>query len=258
MASLAGKVALITGASSGIGAATAILFAKHGVRLSLTGRNMDNLNKTKNDCLQVNNKDQPFLLTGDLTKESDVCNIMEKTIEKFGQLDVLVNNAGMLQVGGIEQVSLEQMDLLYKTNVRSVLQLMTLAVPHLVKTEGSVVNVSSVNGMRAFPNLLAYNVSKAAVDHLTRCAALDLAPKKVRVNAVNPGVIVTELQRRGGLDDIAYAKFLERTKETHALGRPGEPIEVARVIAFLASSDSSFITGATITVDGGRHVMCPR
>jgi len=118
--------------------------------------------------------------------------------------------------------------------------------------------VSSVNGIRSFPGVLAYNVSKAAVDQFTRCVALELAPKGVRVNSVNPGVIITELQRRGGLDQEAYVKFLEHAKVTHALGRPGEVKEVAAAIAFLASDEASFSTGISLPVDGGRHAMCPR
>merc|ERR1719481_2262863 len=123
-----------------------------------------------------------------------------------------------------------------------------LAVPHLVNAKGNVVNVSSVNGQRSFPGALAY---------CTRCVALELAPKGVRVNAVSPGVIITELQKRGGLSEEAYANFLERSKQTHALGRPGEAEEVAAAIAFLASDEASFSTGVTLPIDGGRHAMCP-
>lgn len=144
------------------------------------------------------------------------------------------------------------------TNVRSIYHLTTLAVPHLIKTKGNIVNVSSVNGIRAFPGVLAYCVSKAAVDQFTRCVALDLAPKQVRVNSVNPGVTITNLHKRGGMNQEQYEAFIKRSQETHALGRPGEPEEVARTIAFLASQDASFITGATLPVDGGRHAMCPR
>merc|ERR1719499_1929282 len=113
-----------------------------------------------------------------------------------------------------------QYDWLMDTNVRSIYQLCMLAVPHLVATNGNIVNVSSVNGMRSFPGVLAYNISKAALDQLTRCVALELAPKKVRVNSVNPGVIVTELQKTGGLDEEKYAKFLEHSKSTR-LGQGG-------------------------------------
>lgn len=101
-------------------------------------------------------------------------------------------------------------------------------------------------------------MSKAALDQFTRCAALDLAARQVRVNSVNPGVIITEIHKRAGMSSDEYQEFLKKCQETHALGRPGDAEEVAKTIAFLASDDASFITGASIPVDGGRHVMCPR
>jgi NAD(P)-dependent dehydrogenase (short-subunit alcohol dehydrogenase family) len=121
-----------------------------------------------------------------------------------------------------------------------------------------VINVSSVNGLRAFAGVLAYCVSKAGVDQLTRCAALEMAPHGVRVNAVNPGVTVTELHRRGGMNDEQYQAFLTRSKETHPLGRPGRPEEVAALIVYLASEDAAWMTGEPIPVDGGRHLTCLR
>ncbi|XP_063622299.1 3-oxoacyl-[acyl-carrier-protein] reductase FabG-like [Cydia splendana] len=251
----AGKVVIVTGASSGIGAATAVFLSKLGAKLSLTGRNVENLQKTVNDCDKAAT---PFSIPADLTKESDIENIVKKTVDHYGQIDVLVNNAGIIETGTIENTSLAQYDRLMNTNVRSLYYLTMLAVPHLLKTKGNIVNVSSVNGIRSFPGVLAYNVSKASVDQFTRCVALELAPKGVRVNCVNPGVILTNLQRRGGLTEEQYKAFLERTKETHALGRPGKPDEVAATIAFLASDLASNITGASVPVDGGRHAMCPR
>ena len=143
-------------------------------------------------------------------------------------------------------------------NLRAPFRLMRAAVPHLKERKGAVVNVSSVNGLRAFAGVLAYCVSKAGADHLTRCAALEMAPHGVRVNGVNPGVTVTNLHRRGGMDETQYAAFLERSKETHPLGRPGTPEEVAALILFLASDAPAWMTGETIPIDGGRHLTCLR
>lgn len=165
---------------------------------------------------------------------------------------------GVLESGSIETTNLEQYDRVFNINVRSIYQLSTLAVPYLLQTKGNIVNVSSVNGIRSFPNVLAYCMSKAAIDQFTRCAALDLATKQVRVNSVNPGVIVTEIHKRAGMSTEEYEAFLKKCQQTHAMGRPGEVDEVARTIAFLASDDASFITGASLPVDGGRHAMCPR
>jgi len=257
MNSLVGKVAIITGASSGIGAATAIHFAKLGATLSITGRNVENLQDTAKKCVANGAKD-PLLIQADLVKEQDCTKIIQETVAKYGKFDVLVNNAGVLELGSIENTSLDQYDRVMNINVRAIYNLTMLAVPHLEKTEGNIVNVSSVNGIRSFPGVLAYNISKAAVDQFTRCVALELAPKKIRVNSVNPGVIVTELQKTGGLDAERYEKFLEHSKTTHALGRTGEAIEVAKAIGFLASEDASFSTGVNLPVDGGRHAMCPR
>ena len=144
-------------------------------------------------------------------------------------------------------------------NAKGVFLASKAAIPHLAKQEGaSIVNVSSVNGMQSFGGVMAYCASKAAVDHMTRCAAVDLAPLGIRVNAVNPGVTRTELQKRGGQDDATYAAFLERSKVTHPLGRIAEPSEVASVISFLASPGASFMTGAILPIDGGRGCLGAR
>jgi NAD(P)-dependent dehydrogenase (short-subunit alcohol dehydrogenase family) len=149
-------------------------------------------------------------------------------------------------------------DAMMDVNVRAPFRLMREAAAALVERRGAVVNISSVAGLRAFPGVASYAVSKAAVDQLTRCAALDFAPSGVRVNAVNPGVVVTNLHRRGGMDEAKYAEFLERSKTTHPLGRPGRPDEIADLVAFLVSPSSAWITGETIAIDGGRHLTCLR
>ncbi|XP_047674137.1 3-oxoacyl-[acyl-carrier-protein] reductase FabG isoform X1 [Tachysurus fulvidraco] len=257
VSSLKDKVALITGASSGIGAGTAVLFAKLGAQLALSGRDMNNLSKVSKQCEECGGK-KPLLVPGDLTDEDTVKKTVEETVAHFGRLDVLVNSAGILAMGTIETTDLAQYDKVMNVNVRSVYHLTHLCVPHLIQTKGCIVNVSSVNGQRSFPGVLAYCMSKSAIDQFTRCVALELAPKQVRVNSVGPGVIITEVHKRAGLDEVQYKQFLEKCKVTHALGRPGEVDEVAQAIAFLASEAATFITGVNLPVDGGRHAMCPR
>ncbi|KAI5721468.1 hypothetical protein M8J77_021178 [Diaphorina citri] len=252
-----GKVILVTGASSGIGAATALHLAKLDAKLAITGRNVEQLNKVSESCQSVS-KNKPLVIQADLTSEEDTKRIIDTVVKHYQKLNVLVNNAGILEAGSIENTSLEQYDKIMNVNVRSIYHLTMLAVPHLISTKGNIVNVSSVNGLRSFPGVLAYCVSKAAVDQFTSCTALELASKGVRVNSVNPGVTLTNLHKNSGIDQQAYQNFLERSKETHALGRVGNPEEVAKAIAFLASDDASFTTGEHLTVDGGRHAMCPR
>lgn len=252
-----GKVVLITGASSGIGAATALHFAKLGASLSLTGRNEESLTKIAGDCYKLS-KVKPLVIVADLNDDEETRNILESTVKHFDKLDVLINNAGVLGFGTIETTSLKQYDEIFEINVRSVYHLTMLAVPHLIKTKGNIVNVSSVNGIRSFSGVLAYSMSKSALDQFTRCTALELSSKQVRVNSVNPGVVLTGLQLRSGMSEEEYDKYVQRTKETHALGRAGKAEEIAESVAFLASDKASFITGVNLPVDGGRHAMCPR
>ncbi|XP_038223029.1 3-oxoacyl-[acyl-carrier-protein] reductase FabG-like [Zerene cesonia] len=253
------KVVLITGASSGIGSETAIEFSKLGAKLVITGRNKVNLDNVAKLCQEISpQKLEPLTIIADMNSENDVANIINKTISQFTKLDVLVNNAGVLESGTIESTSLEQYDRVMNTNVRGPYYLTMLATPYLIESRGNIVNVSSVTGMRSFPNVLAYCMSKSALDQFTRCVALELGQKGVRVNAVNPGVITTGLHKKGGMNTEEYEAFLKKCAETHALGRPGDAKEVSSVIVFLASDAASNITGATLPVDGGRHAMCPR
>lgn len=259
MARLDGKVALITGASSGIGEATSLRLAYQGSSLSLTGRRKEVLHIVAGRCHEKGIPREQILVTvGDICKEDDVADIVEKTLKHFGRIDILVNSAGILKSGTTENTPLTVYDEIMRVNLRSVFHMMQLAIPHLKKTKGTIVNVSSVTGLRAFPNVVAYNMSKAGLDQLTRTAALELAADGVRVNAVNPGVIVTEVHKRSGMTDAEYAEFLEHCKTTHAMGRAGTADEVACAIGFLASNDASFITGQTLAIDGGRSIMCPR
>lgn len=251
-----GKVVIVTGASSGIGAGTAELLAKQNASLVLVGRNDEQLQKVVNNCEKYTKN--VLKVIADVCNEEDAKRIVRVTIDKFSKLNVLINSAGIIGSGTIETTTLDQFDQIMNVNVRALFRLTQLAVPHLIETKGNVVNLSSVCGLRSFPNVLAYNMSKSAVDQFTNCVALELADKKVRVNSVCPGVIQTELHKRGGMDESAYAKFLEHCQKTHALGRAGNVDEVAAAIVFLASDAASFITAVQLAVDGGRHAMCPR
>ncbi len=252
----ANKVALITGSTSGIGRACALKFAAAGAHIAAVGRNETSLSQLKKEIESLNGK--MLSVRADLAVGAAADDVVTQTLENFGRIDVLVNAAGHIANGTIEDTSLNAWDAMLNINLRAVFTLMQKALPSLIETRGNIVNVSSVTGLRSFPGVLAYCVSKAGVDQLTRCAALELASKGVRVNAVNPGVVVTEIHRRGGMSDDQYAAFLDRSKQTHPLGRVGEASEIAELVFFLASDSASWITGATYSIDGGRALTCAR
>ncbi|KAI4468567.1 hypothetical protein MML48_2g00001817 [Holotrichia oblita] len=252
-----GKVVLITGASSGIGAATAIHFASEGASLALTGRNTQNLEEIARKC-EENKGVKTITIVADLNVEDDIKNIVERTINTFGKLDILVNNAGIFKIGTLEETSVQDYDAVFSTNIRSVYILTKLVVPYLEKTKGNIVNVSSLAGTRPLPGLIVYCMAKAALNQFTKCLAVELAAKQIRVNSVNPGTIDTDIFRRAGMNDEENKQYLARGKAIHPLGRVGQPEEVAMSIAFLASSQASFTTGETLAVDGGRNIVCPR
>jgi len=251
-----GKVAFVTGATSGIGHACAIGFANEGAKVVCIGRKPEALKDVAQKIRDLGA--EVLTIEADLSEVEQAEQAVKRATEVFGGIDVLVNAAGHISTGTIENTSLEAWDDMMNVNVRAAFQLMQKAVPSLIERRGNIVNVSSVTGLRSFPGVLAYCVSKAALDQLTRCASLELAAKGVRVNAVNPGVVVTQIHKRGGMNDEAYAAFLEHSKTTHPLGRTGRPEEIADLVLFLASDKASWITGATYSIDGGRGQTCAR
>jgi NAD(P)-dependent dehydrogenase (short-subunit alcohol dehydrogenase family) len=250
------QVAVVTGASSGIGRATAMRFARSGAAVVAVGRSREALSDVASALTTQGSEVE--IVEADVTVDTAARRIVQSALDRFGRLTTVVNAAGIIGSGTIETTTDAQWREMLAVNVDAPFRLMRAAAQALAATKGSVVNVSSVTGLRAFPGVLAYCVSKAAVDQLTRCAALEMAPAGVRVNAVNPGVVVSNLHRRGGMDADRYAAFLEHSKTTHPLGRPGEPAEIAELIYFLASDGAAWITGETISIDGGRHLTCAR
>lgn len=247
--SFEGKVIIITGSTSGIGAACAEYFAKEGALLALVGRNRANSKKVVEKIKAAGVKNEPLEILADVSVDAE--RIINETIKKFNRLDVLINNAGFAIRGTVESTKLEDFDAIIATNVRGVLYLTQLATPHLISSKGNVVNVSSVAGMRPMVGSLAYGMSKASLDYFTRCAALELAGKGVRVNSVNPGLIVTDFQIRAGVNPKDYPAFVEERGKLHPVGRAGNTSEVVTAIAFLAHDSASFVTGVILPVDGG-------
>ena len=254
MADLAGKNALVTGGGSGLGRAIALTFAREGAKVLVAGRRADRLEET----VRTGPAGALRAAVADVTREEDRERLVRVCVEEMGGLDILVNNAGILQGGTVETTDLAAWDRSMDINLRTVFALTRLAIPGLIARKGCIINMSSVAGLRPYPGILAYCVSKAAIDQLTRCMAVELGPKGVRVNAINPGVVVTDLHRTGGMSAADYEAFLEKSKTTHPLGRPGHPEEVASAALFLASDRAGWMTGVTCSVDGGRALASAR
>lgn len=247
--SFANKVVIVTGGSSGIGAATAVHFAKEGAQVAIVGRNETKLKDVAAQISKVGKT--PLVIKADVAT-NEVRSIVKKTIEKFGKLDVLVNNAGLLRDAAILDENLEQVyDEVMNTNLRSIFILTSLAGPHLIKSKGNIVNISSVaalSTLKAFAptGKAAYCVSKAALNHFSRISAMELAPKGVRVNMVSPGPVETSILENAGQDSS-----WDTVKEFTALKILTQPEEVADLILYLASDKAKSITGGNYVIDGG-------
>ncbi len=251
----AGLAVLVTGASSGIGRATALALGSEGAHVALAGRRRARLDEAAAAVQKAGGKS--LVLEGDVRDEATCQRWAAECDRAFGGLDGLVNAAGVIGNGAIDATAPAEWDRVMDSNVRSLYLMTRAATEALKRKQGSVVNLSSVASNRPYAGLAVYCVSKAAVDMITRCAALDLAPHGVRVNAVNPGVVVTELHTvTNAVAD--YAAFLERGKSTHPLGRVGNAEEVAALILFLLSKEAGWVTGACMPIDGGRALASSR
>ncbi len=251
----AGKSVLVTGASSGIGRACALALAREGAAVVAAGRRRERLDEVVKSIEAAGGR--AVTATGDVRDGATADSLVKATLDAHGRLDGLVHGAGVLGNGSVIDGSIEEWDRVMDSNLRSIVLLTRAAAQALIATRGTIAMISSVASVRPYANLASYCVSKAAVDMYVRCAALDFAPHGVRVNAVNPGVVVTELHTvTGAVAD--YPGFLERSKSTHPLGRVGRPEEIAALVLFLMSDDAGWITGDTVGIDGGRALMSAR
>jgi len=246
------KVVIITGSSSGIGAATAVKFAEAGADVVIHGRRESELEEVKAQCLRAGKGNtKVHAVVGDITKDDVRQKLVNETIEKFGKLDVLFNNAGVWDPAAFSESPVELYDKIFNVNVRSLIALTQLAVPHLIKTKGNIINNSSVAGVKPKATGIYYGVSKAAVNHFSKCLAVDLGPKGVRVNCVNPGFFPDTNAVTRVIGEDAKAAFKTSIADMNPLRRTGELDELTGAILFLASEKASFITGILFPVDGG-------
>ena len=246
-ATLDGKVILLTGAGTGIGRACALAFAREGASLTLVGRRKEKLEAVARECAR-----SPLIVPADLAKKIEVDRAITETITRFGRLDVLINNAGILFPGTVEEITEAQWDQTFQLNVKSVWQLSRAALPHFRKTGGGVIiNVASVLGINGARKRASYAPSKGAVVLLTKCMAIDHGHENIRVNAICPSFVETDLTAAviaGAPDPEAVRR--ERIG-VHPIGRLGRPEDIAGLAIFLASDAASWVTGAIYPVDGG-------
>ena len=242
------KVAIITGGDSGIGRAVAVAFAKEGARIAIVYNISDKDAKTTEEAVH-SYKGEILLIKGDVGDSSFAKKAVEKTVEKYGQLDIVINNAGEQHVQtSLEDITDEQIERTFRTNVFAMLYLTRSALPHL--KEGScVINTTSITAFRGHPKLIDYSSTKGAVAAFTRALSINLAEKKIRVNQVAPGPIWTPL-----IPSTFNKQDVEDFGKDTPLKRPGQPVELAEAYVFLASDGATYITGQTIHVNGGEII----
>jgi NAD(P)-dependent dehydrogenase (short-subunit alcohol dehydrogenase family) len=246
MNQLSNKVVLITGGGAGIGRAAALQFANHGARVMVTGRRAEPLRALAAEHAAID------FVVADVAKPGDAERTVQAVIERYGALDILVNNAGAGAILPLAQASAAQVTEIFAVNVVGPSVLATAALPHLKASRGAIVNLSSTFGHKAAGSLSHYAASKAAIEHMTRCWALELAPDGIRVNAIAAGPTETEfLVERMKLTEDQAEEVKAHERRQIPLGRRGEPDEVASWIVSVASPAAAWVTGQVITIDGG-------
>ena len=244
---LAGKVAVVTGASKGIGAAIAKHLAAEGA-LVVVNYASSKAGADKVVAEITSDGGKAIALQADVAKKADIGRLFAETKKAFGQLDILVNNAGIYEMFPLETITEEHFHKQFNLNVLGLILATQEALKHFGPAGGSVINTSSIVSSKGFPGAAVYSATKAAVDAVTRSLANELGPRKIRVNSVNPGMVETEGTESAG---ITKSDFRKHTEATTPLGRIGQPQDIAPAVVFLASSDSSWITGETLYITGG-------
>ena len=245
--SLSGKVALITGGSRGIGFATAKIMSENGATVVITGKDSERLAKS---VLKISNS---IGIVADIRKTDEVKNVVSKTIEKFGKLDILVNNAGIFpKIKQLHEIDEDEWNEVLDVNLTGQFRFTKEAIPHLQKTSGSIINISSDAGLKAYQgfNADAYSATKAALIILTKCWALEYAKYKIRVNCICPGVVDTDMTK----PFLKTQQDKDFMNNEHPIGRIGKPEEIAKAIMYFVSDDASWTTGAVLAVDGGESL----
>ena len=236
MARFAGKVAIVTGAAQGIGAAIAARLAAEGAHVTIA---------------DINEPDDPpagaLFVRADVSNAADVAAAIESTLARWGRLDVLVNNAGVGSLAETPELAEEQWDRIFGVNIKAIFLFCKAAIPALRETTGTIVNIASISGLAGDHAMAAYNASKGAVVNYTRALAVDCAKDGIRVNAVCPGLIATDIASAGLADPADREFWFGRIP----MGRAGRPEEIASLVAFLASDEASYMTGSNVVADGG-------
>jgi NAD(P)-dependent dehydrogenase (short-subunit alcohol dehydrogenase family) len=249
VASLSGKVALVSGAGRGLGRIMALALAAEGADVALVARTRSQLEEVADEVRSTGGR--ALAVPTDVTEDSQVSDAVACALDEFGGLDILINNSGILRQGLVSEVGSEEWDHVFATNVRGAYLFCHHAAPHLQKSGGSVINIASNFALKGVPNHSAYCASKAAVVSLTKSLALEWARYGVRVNAIAPGFFATSLNEHTR-EDLGLT---DRIVSGIAIGRMGDPAELAPVVVYLASNDAAYITGQTIVIDGGELVV---
>jgi len=244
---LEGKVAVVTGASKGIGAEIAKQLAAEGASVVVNyASSKSGADAVVNEITKKGGK--AVAVQGDVAKQADIEKVLAETKKAYGRLDVLINNAGVYEFSPLENITPEHYHKLYDVNVLGLLSTSREAAKYFGKDGGSIVNVSSLVSQSAIPNAAAYSGTKGAVDAITRSLSAELGPRKIRVNSINPGMVITEGVKTAGFEGTDFQKDIEKRTP---LGRVGQPEDIAPAAVFFASNDSAWITGETLVIAGG-------